>query len=81
MHVLLVGCGKMGGAMLTRWKDLALYTSLCVIEPSKENVPAGVTCVPDAASTPEDFHADVVVNSAVSSNHRKTSSEQFPGFT
>lgn len=32
--LLLSGCGKMGGAMLARWKDLALCADIKVIEPS-----------------------------------------------
>ncbi len=61
MNVLLVGCGKMGGALLVRWKDLALYSAIFVIEPTKENVPVGTLCGPDASSLPDDFHADIVV--------------------
>jgi pyrroline-5-carboxylate reductase len=34
MNLLLVGCGKMGGAMLSRWQSLALCDGIAVIEPS-----------------------------------------------
>lgn len=54
MNILLVGCGKMGGALLARWKDLSLYTNICIVEPESSPVKT-------AADIPAAFKADVVV--------------------
>lgn len=42
MNVLLIGCGKMGGAMLSRWIDnhLGQFT---VVDPDASSVPPGAT--------------------------------------
>lgn len=64
--LLLVGCGKMGGAMLAGW--LARGTepkSVVVVEPAEAlRTPVaakGVTAVADAASIPAAFQPDCVV--------------------
>jgi len=59
-NVLLVGCGKMGGALLRRWQELVLYKDICIIEPSPINVLAAKQ-VPDFASMPQDFKPGVIV--------------------
>lgn len=53
MNILLVGCGKMGGAMLTRWRDLSLFREICIVDPE--------TGVKSAADIPPDFRPNVVV--------------------
>lgn len=58
--VLLVGCGKMGGALLRRWQEQALYSDIRIIEPhalewlEDKRVPA-------LAQLPPDFTPEVIV--------------------
>ena len=65
-RLLLVGCGKMGGAMLRGWlaRGLAPRRSL-VIEPNsaelEDLIHQGVRVEPGAESIPPDFQPDVVV--------------------
>lgn len=59
MRVLLVGCGKMGGALLARWQTLGLYSTLYVIEPSLPET--GAPCLADIADIPAGFTPDIVV--------------------
>lgn len=48
-HILLAGCGKMGGAMLEGWRaDASLDAEFSVIDPVAR--PAGLAVFPDAAS-------------------------------
>lgn len=62
--VLLVGAGKMGGAMLRGWLDRGLARGI-VIEPGGSALPPGaakgLVQIADAADLPADFKADVVV--------------------
>ncbi len=62
--VLLVGAGKMGGAMLRGWIDRGL-TQAVVIEPGGPALPSGASKsllqIADAKDLPGDFKADVVV--------------------
>lgn len=60
MNILLVGCGKMGGALLRRWNDLSLYDDICVVEPENISV-AEVTKVRSAADIPAGFRPDIIV--------------------
>ncbi len=58
--LLLVGCGKMGGAMLTGWRERGLGDCV-VVEPfAKEPIP-GATVVSDPASIPAGFAPAAVV--------------------
>jgi pyrroline-5-carboxylate reductase len=57
---LLVGCGKMGGALLRRWQELTLYKDVCIVEPAPINVLAAKQ-VPDFASIPGEFKPGVIV--------------------
>lgn len=59
-NVLLVGCGKMGGALLRRWQERALYKDICVVEPSPINV-LSAKQVPDFAHIPAGFKPGVIV--------------------
>ncbi|MEY8117912.1 pyrroline-5-carboxylate reductase [Falsihalocynthiibacter sp. BN13B15] len=51
MNILLIGCGKMGGAMLRQWaaRDENQFT---VADPAATGLPDGVTHVTDAADVP-----------------------------
>ena len=42
MEVLILGCGNMGGAMLTGWLGSGLPLALTVVDPAVTEVPAGV---------------------------------------
>jgi len=64
VRILLVGCGKMGGAMLQGWRREKGLGPFVAVEPG--GVPAldgaaDVRVVPDAGSIPADFVPDVVV--------------------
>jgi pyrroline-5-carboxylate reductase len=62
-RVLLVGCGKMGSAMLHGWLGAGLApANAFVVEPGPTaGVPRGVTWVFKAEELPADLHPDVVV--------------------
>src|SRR5262245_32005607 len=62
--LLLVGCGKMGGAMLEGWLEQGLQPAdLAVIEPSEANRPkvAGAAMVAATDQLPAGFAPDIVV--------------------
>jgi pyrroline-5-carboxylate reductase len=64
--LLLVGSGKMGGAMLRGWLDRGLPPSdIAVVEPNPaalgDLASAGLRVRPDAAAVPADFQPSVVV--------------------
>jgi pyrroline-5-carboxylate reductase len=59
-NVLLVGCGKMGGALLRRWQELGLYKEIYVVEPTPINVLAARQ-VPDFQHIPAAFKPNVIV--------------------
>jgi pyrroline-5-carboxylate reductase len=65
--LLLIGCGKMGGAMLAGWRDRGFAADdIVVVEPSVELAPAirarhGVTVVADAAALPRDLEPAALV--------------------
>lgn len=62
--LLLVGCGKMGGAMLEGWLEQGLKPAdVVVIEPSEANRPkvAGAQIVAMADAVPAAFKPDIVV--------------------
>jgi pyrroline-5-carboxylate reductase len=64
--ILLVGCGKMGGALLGGWLDQGVAADqVLVVEPAldadRSAVPAGVTVLADAAGIPADFAPAVVI--------------------
>ncbi|MBR0668414.1 pyrroline-5-carboxylate reductase [Roseomonas hellenica] len=63
--LLLVGCGKMGGAMLAGWREQGLASAVVVEPYVSEALRAlagqGVTVVPDAASIPVGFSPGVIV--------------------
>ena len=61
--LLLVGCGKMGGALLAGWVDRGLDPKqVTVVEPYADSVTVpGVGIVAEAAALEADFAPDVVV--------------------
>lgn len=60
LSILLVGCGKMGGAMLSGWLEKSLRAEdVVVVEPGGADLPVRV--VGDADSIPADFRPDAVV--------------------
>jgi pyrroline-5-carboxylate reductase len=72
--VLLVGCGRMGSAMLSGWRERGLAPSVAV-----DPAPAaasfagdGLTVVPDAAAIPEDFVPAAVVLAVKPQNAAET---------
>lgn len=61
--ILLVGCGKMGGAMLAGWLQRGVAAAdVVVVEPNPvAGLPAGVRQVSDAAAVPADFAPALVL--------------------
>jgi pyrroline-5-carboxylate reductase len=60
--ILLVGCGKMGSALMSGW--IARGTSpdkIFVVDPAEPDLPPGVAHGADMADIPQDFVAAVVV--------------------
>src|SRR3954463_6171333 len=61
--ILLVGCGRMGSAMLAGWREQGLASSVAV-DPAPEaasQAGADLRVVPDAASIPAGFAPAAVV--------------------
>jgi pyrroline-5-carboxylate reductase len=59
--VLLVGCGKMGGALLAGWKKRRLPHSIAVIEPEKVKLPVGVKRHATLETLPKSFVPAAIV--------------------
>jgi pyrroline-5-carboxylate reductase len=61
--LLLVGCGKMGGAMLAGWKAAGAAGSVVVVEPfgAPKGLPAEVLVVKEASEIPADFTPDAII--------------------
>jgi len=62
--LLLVGCGKMGGALLTGWYAAGMASRVVVVEPSgapQGDLPEAVEIVADAEAIPADFQPDAVI--------------------
>ncbi|MGG5809695.1 pyrroline-5-carboxylate reductase [Falsiroseomonas sp. CW058] len=58
--LLLVGCGKMGGAMLAGWRERGLSQAIAV-DPHLPEAPPGVTLLRDAAAIPAGFAPAAVI--------------------
>ena len=69
--VLLVGCGRMGGSLLSGWIERGLAPSVAV-DPASPAVPAGVTLVGTAAEIPPGFAPAAVVLAVKPQNAAKT---------
>lgn len=61
--LLLVGCGKMGGALLAGWLDggIVAADAVIVVEPADITLPAGVRRVDDAAALDADIVPEIIV--------------------
>lgn len=60
--ILLVGCGKMGSAMLAGWLQRGiLATDVVVVDPHAQALPAGVTVIGDADLIPKSFTPDIAI--------------------
>ncbi len=61
--LLLIGCGKMGGAMLSGWLERGLSRAVVVepYAPAAEAFAGRATIIPDAAAIPGDFTPAAVV--------------------
>lgn len=64
--LLLVGCGKMGGALLQGWLACGVPANRIhvvepALDPSRTAVPAGVNTVADAADLPDGLKPEIVV--------------------
>lgn len=58
--LLLIGCGKMGGAMLAGWRERGL-SQVLVVDPHAPGPIAGATLLRDAAEIPQGFAPAAVV--------------------
>ena len=67
--ILLVGCGRMGGAMLSGWQERGLAASV-VVDPMA--TPAGVMAVAGVADVPEGFSPAAVVLAVKPQNAAET---------
>jgi len=59
--ILLVGCGKMGGALLAGWKKRRIAQNLAVVEPAPTQVPKGVKHHTSPATLPKSFAPSAIV--------------------
>lgn len=62
-RILLVGCGKMGGALLRGWVGQGVAASgIVVVEPNPvPDLPAGIVQAKDAAAITADFQPDLIL--------------------
>lgn len=62
-RLLLVGCGKMGGALLAGWKAADAAGAVVVVEPYgvPRGLPDDILVVKDAADIPAEFAPDAVI--------------------
>jgi pyrroline-5-carboxylate reductase len=63
MQALLVGCGKMGGALLAGWRRSIPDARIVVVEPHlpSRGMPSDIEAVADADQLPADFSPDAVI--------------------
>lgn len=62
INILLVGCGKMGGAMLERWVKRGLFQRCVVVDPHMSlGAMQNVSKVSDISQVPKDFVPNVIV--------------------
>ena len=63
-RILLVGCGKMGGALLAGWLERGISPAdMIVVDPHHDSAaaPAGIRSFPSSDDLPGDFAPDVVL--------------------
>lgn len=72
--ILLVGCGRMGGAMLAGWRERGLMASIAVdpAPDAAQNAGADLRVVVDAAAIPADFAPAAVVLAVKPQNAAET---------
>lgn len=64
MHILLVGCGKMGHAMIRGWVTQHAFSKLTIVDPAGENTLADLSGIDVHTSTdtlPSDIAPDMVI--------------------
>ena len=64
MHLLMIGCGNMGGALLTAWLQNTVATQVSIVSPSgapKFKDHAKVTAYTSVDNIPQDVHFDAVM--------------------
>jgi pyrroline-5-carboxylate reductase len=59
--ILLVGCGKMGGALLAGWKKRRIVQSIAVIEPAPAKMPPGIKRYASPETLPKSFAPSAIV--------------------
>jgi pyrroline-5-carboxylate reductase len=59
--ILLVGCGKMGGALLAGWKKRRLSQPIAVVEPAPVTLPAGIKRHASAETLPKRYSPLAIV--------------------
>lgn len=60
--VLLVGCGKMGSAMLAGWLEQGIRAAdVVVVDPHAKGLPDGITVLGDADLIPKTFIPDITI--------------------
>ena len=72
--ILLVGCGRMGNAMLAGWREQGLASSVAV-DPAlgaARSAGADLTVVPDAGAIPAGFAPEAVVFAVKPQNAAET---------
>jgi pyrroline-5-carboxylate reductase len=70
--ILLVGLGKMGGAMLAGWRERGLQAAVAVDPSAPPSPGAEVMVVADAAAIPDDFAPSAVVLAVKPQNAAET---------
>ena len=75
--VLLVGCGKMGGALLAGWRANNAADSFVVVEPMQQSLTdilgvSGVTVVKEFSEIPGDFKPNAIVMAVKPQADRKS---------
>jgi len=60
-NILLVGCGKMGGALLKRWEEQSLCGKIVVVEPGTAIGSLAVNTAASRRDVPASFTPDVIV--------------------
>ena len=62
LSLLLIGCGKMGGALLARWRQSSLVQDIHVIDPNGEQAcEANISWHKDLSSLPADALPSIIV--------------------
>ncbi len=60
-RVLMLGCGQMGGALLSRWHQVSGYQFTVVSPSGQRAVPSGVRMIRSASELPEGEPFDIII--------------------